>query len=61
MGRNPKTEGAGRDPRYDRSLSLKAGKALKDQVSQVICSDINAQLCRRASTERLVKLCDDGY
>ena len=53
-------EGAGRDPRNDRSR-LQGRQGSEGQGRQVICLDINAQLCRRASKERLVKLCDDGY
>ena len=56
MGRNPRTK----DPRNDRSR-LQGRQGSEGQGLQVICLDINAQLCRRASKERLVKLCDDAY
>ena len=57
MGRNPRTKEPVEIPATTVPV-FKAGKALKDKV---ICLDINAQLCRRASKERLVKLCDDAY
>ena len=59
-GPQPQNEGAGRDPRDDRSC-LQGRQGSEGQGRQVICLDINAQLCRRASKERLVKLCDDAY
>ena len=57
MGRNPRTK----EHRGLQGPRLQGRQGSEGQGRQVICLDINAQLCRRASKERLVKLCDDGY